>query len=246
MTILQTLLSDLTVGWYVTDVYIGVNWVLSKIRDQAGVERAGVAAAPHHIDSNEHFQIGHYKLDERAEVVSQWLGSTEPTNAAVGLATFNALNQPDEHLLTYMDAADWLSDQASGRSIAIFGRFPFIDAEIRPYAKQVWIFELQPQSGELDSRAIGTVLPHADYVAITGSSIVNHTIDLILPYTNPNSTVVVLGPSTPLSTKLFDAGISILFGVCVTQIQLAIDSVVKGVGFQQMNGLQRVSLFKEG
>jgi uncharacterized protein len=245
MTILQTLLSDLPMGWRITDVYIGANWVLSKIRDKAGVERAGVAAAPHHIASDEHFQIGHYSLDERAEIVTQWLGSTEPTTAAVGLATFNALNQPDEHLLTHTDAADWLSEQSLGRNIAIFGRFPFIDAEIRPYAKQVWVFELQPQSGELDSRAIETVLPHADCVAITGSSIVNHTLDLILPHTNPHSTVVVLGPSTPLSTKLFDLGISALFGVCVTHMQPAIDSVVKGVGFQQMNGLQRVSLFKE-
>ncbi len=72
----------------------------------------------------------------------------------------------------------------------------------------------------------------------------NHTIDLILPHVRPGSTVVLLGPSTPLSVKLLSSGIHALFGVRVVDVLAAVDSVVAGVGFQKMVGLQRVSLFR--
>jgi uncharacterized protein (DUF4213/DUF364 family) len=245
MTILETLLSDLPAGWRVTDVHVGANWVLSLAVSGVGLRRAGVAAAPNETALDARFQIGHYPLDEKAEVVARDLRSTDMTAAAVGLATFNALSQPDESRLTTADAADWLSAQCVRRRIAIFGRFPFIDAEIRPRARRVWVFEQQPQADELDSRAIQTVLPQADVVAITGSSVINHTIDAILPHIRPGTTVVLLGPSTPLSVKLFDNGIDALFGVRVVDLQGAIDSVIAGVGFQKMAGLQRVSLFRQ-
>ena len=116
MMILQTLLSDLPPGWRVTDVYIGANWVLSLIEGNTGVQQAGVAAAPHQLTPDAPFQIGHYPLDKDAEAVARWLDSADATTAAIGLATLNALNQPDEHLLTTTDAADWLSAQSLGRN----------------------------------------------------------------------------------------------------------------------------------
>jgi uncharacterized protein (DUF4213/DUF364 family) len=244
MNLLNTLLSDLPANWRVTAIYVGANWVLVVVKHPTGLQQAGVAAAPREIAPNARFQIGHYVLDEDARDFSRLLASPDITAAAVGLATINALNQPDETCLTTDDAADWLAAQTNNRSIAIFGRFPFINAEIRPHARQVWVFEQQPQADELDSSAIQTVLPQADLVAITGSAIINHTIDLILPFTRPDSTVVILGPSTPLSTKLLKYGITAIFGVRVINLQEVIDSVLAGEGFQKMRGLQRIALFK--
>jgi len=243
MTILETLLGDLSTGWRVTDVYVGANWVLSLAQHHTGMQRAGVAAAPHSIAPDARFQIGHYALDVPAEGVAQGLRSPDVTAAAVGLATLNAVHQPDERLLTTDDAADWLAAQCAGRRAAIFGRFPFIDDEIRPRASQVWVFEQRPEGSELDSTAMKTVLPQADVVAITGSSVINHTIDTILPQVSSASTVVLLGPSTPLSEKLFESGIDAMFGVRVENVQQVVNEVVAGNGFQKMSGLKRVALF---
>lgn len=244
MMIVETLLTDLPIVRRVTEVYLGENWVVSLVERDDGTVQAGVAAAPHPIAPDARFQMGRYRLDENAGVVAHWLRSPDLTAAAVGLATVNALHQPDERLLRSDDAADWLSAQSAGRAIAIFGRFPFIDAEVRVRARHVWVFEQEPQADELDSSAMQSVLPQADMVAITGSSIINHTLDGILAHAHPGATVVLLGPSTPLSEKLLECGISALFGVRVVDVQQVIESVTAGAGFQKMKGLRRVALFK--
>lgn len=244
MTVLETLLTDLPSGWRVTDVYIGANWVLSLVSQPDGAQRAGVASTPRQIESNSRFQIGHYQLDEKAEDFAHLLSSSDAISAAVGLATLNAVNQPPESALTAFDAADWLAEQSAKRAIALFGRFPFIEDEIRPLARHVWVFEQEPGAGEYGLSDITAILPQAEVVAITGSSIINHTIDLILPCIRPEALVVVLGPSTPLSEKLFSCGIHAMFGVRVVNLQQVIDSVMAGDGFQKIQRLQRVSLLK--
>lgn len=244
MSVLETLLSDLPTGWRVTDVYVGLNWVLSLVNHADGRQRAGVASTPRQIAPDSRFQTGHYALNEASNAIAQLLRSEDATAAAVGLATINALNRHDEANLTSFDAADWLAAQSTNRQVAFFGRFPFIEDEIRPQAQDVWIFEQDRAAGEYDMADVATLLPKADVIAITGSTIINHTIDLILPHIRPGSLVVLLGPSTPLTEKLFRSGIDAMFGVLVEDVQQAVESVIAGDGFQKMRGLRRVSLCK--
>lgn len=245
MTVLETLLRAVPAGWRVTDVYVGINWVLVPVKNADGKQQAGVASTPQQIAADSRFQAGHHALNDDIREFAWLLLSPDETTAAVGLAALNALHQPDESLLTSVDAADWLAAQCAGRSVAIFGRFPFIDAEIRPFAREVRVFEQEPQERESSIVDMAHILPRMDVVAITSSSIINHTVDLILPHTRPDSRVVLLGPSTPLTEKLFACGIDGLFGVRVASVSQVIDSVLAGSGFQKMHGLQRVSLFKK-
>lgn len=244
MTVLETLLTDLPSGWRVTDLYIGANWVLSLVSQPDGTQQAGVASSPRQIASESPFQIGHYTPNDKAEIFINLLTSPDAASASVGLATLNAVNQPPESALTTFDAANWLTEKCVNWAIAIFGRFPFIEDEIRPFARQVWVFEQEPQAGEFSLSDIATIVPQADLIAITGSSVINHTIDLILPHRKPDATVVILGPSTPLSAKLFTCDVSAMFGVRVVNLQQVIASVTAGDGFQKIQGLQRVSLLR--
>ncbi|MFN8420366.1 MAG: DUF364 domain-containing protein [Anaerolineae bacterium] len=244
ISVLRALLRDLPIDWCVSDVYVGANWLLSLLTHPDGSQRAGVATAPLQIDAGSPYQIGHYRMDEDACVIARLLLSDDPAAAGIGLATINALNQPEEGAFVLADAANWLTERCQDRNVAIFGRFPFIDAEVRPFARQVWVFEQQPHPDEFDSSAISVVLPQAELVAVTGSALVNHSIDLILPQIKPESTVILLGPSTPLSPQLFDCGIDAMFGVRVIDLTSLIDSVVNGAGFQKIHGLQRVALIK--
>jgi uncharacterized protein len=245
MKVLEALLSNLPNDARVTDLYIGANWVLSIVKSADGILHAGVASTPSQIPVESSFQIGHHKVDEDFQIAARLLRWGNAIKAAVGLATVNALNQPDEALLSTVDAADWLSAQSGNKSVAIFGRFPFIQDEIRPHARQVWVFEQEPQADELSVSEMAGVLPQADIVAITSSTIINHTIDSILSHTRSDSMIVLLGPSTPLSSKLFDCSIDALFGVRVADLKQVVDSVLAGEGFQKIQGLQRVSMFKE-
>jgi uncharacterized protein (DUF4213/DUF364 family) len=242
MSILDVLLTDLPMDWRVTDVYVGANWLLSLAEDNNGAERAGVAAAPVSFPENALYPIGHYTPNTDAAEVVQLLRSDDPTAAAVGLATLNALQQPDEAALTHHDAADWLSAQSHDKTVAIFGRFPFIMDEIRPFAKAVYVFEQHPEAGEYSADAIPELIPQADLIAITSSTVINHTIDSILQHTSNQQTIILLGPSTPLTSRLFDCGITALFGVRVADVEQAKASVLAGEIFRKMHGLERVSL----
>jgi uncharacterized protein len=242
MPLLDVLLTDLPTDRRVTDIYVGANWVLALVQYGAGIERAGVAAAPVIFPENAHYPIGHYTLNANAAEVVQLLRSDDSTAAAVGLATLNALQQPAESTLTSYDAADWLSAQSSGKIVAIFGRFPFIMDEIRPFAKAVYVFEQHPEAGEYSADAIPQLIPQADLIAITSSTVINHSIDSILQHTSNQQTVILLGPSTPLTSRLFDCGIAALFGVRVSNIEEAKASVLAGEIFRKMHGLERVSL----
>jgi hypothetical protein len=244
MTVLAGLLTALPTGGQVVDLYVGRNWILSVVEDETGSQSAGVASTPKLIAPESPFQPGYHAHPSDPQPLVNLLTSADETAAAVGLATLNALLQPSHTALTTVDAADWLSEQCKGRNIAIFGRFPFIQDEIRAFAKRVFVFEQTPAAGEFGADAMPSLLPQADIVAITGSAIINHTIDSILPHIAPDSTVVVLGPSTPLAETLFQHGIDGLFGVRVSNIKQAVESVLAGDGFQAMQGLQRVSLFK--
>lgn len=106
----------------------------------------------------------------------------------------------------------------------------------------MWVFEQVLQVGEYSADDMASVLPQAEVVAITSSAIVNHTIDNILSHISPESHVVLLGPSTPLTEKLFTCGIHALFGVQVADMQQAAESILEGGGFQKLRGLRRVSL----
>jgi len=116
--------------------------------------------------------------------------------------------------------------------------------EISPFAKAVFVFEQHPEAGEYSADDVPQLLPQADLIAITSSTVINHSIDSILQHTSKQQTVVLLGPSTPLTSRLFDCGIAALFGVRVADVEQAKASVLAGEIFRKMHGLERVSLLR--
>lgn len=244
MSIVETLLTNLAQEFRTQAVYVGENWVLSLLTAQDGTQYAGVASAPLVFSEDARFPVGQYPLIEDAGTIAQLLVSKDNSESSVGLATVNALLCAEKIPVSDADAADWLSQAAKNRQVAVFGRFPFINEEVRPFANEVWVFEQNPAEGEFSAKDMPEILPKAELVAITGSTIINHTIDNILAHTASDSTIAILGPSTPLSPRLFEQGIKALFGVQVIDIQSAIESIQVGSSFRKMQGLRRVSLFK--
>lgn len=241
MSVLNLLLADLPSAWQVERVHIGDNWILSIVESN-GQQRAGLASTPPVLPVSGRFQIGVNQIGQNALQIAPLVLSTDQLETAVGMATLNALLQPDPQTLTSIDAADWLSQNSHEKSVAVVGRFPFIVDEIEPFARQVWTFEHDPQPGEFSVADMPKILPQADIVAITSSTIINHTLDAILALIPKTSRVMLLGPTTPLTPQLFSLGIDLLSGIQVVNIDQCVDSVASGVSFRQMQGLRRVTL----
>ncbi len=242
--LLERIIETLPDDWTTSALHIGHNWTLSIVQNPNGERRAGLAATPtpERVAAQTQFQYG-ANLVVRANAISlaHSAQATNPVEAAVGLATLNALLQPDPALLTNVDAADWLVERGQGRQVALVGRFPFID-ELKPVVTQLWVLELTPQPGEFSADQAPLLIPQADVVAITSSTLINHTLDSLLTLVRPKAKVMLLGPSTPLTPVLFDFGVDLLSGVQVVDIEAVLASVRERVNFQKMEGVRRVTM----
>jgi uncharacterized protein (DUF4213/DUF364 family) len=85
-------------------------------------------------------------------------------------------------------------------------------------------------------------------VAITGATLVNRTLDELPSLCRPGAVVLVLGPSTPVSTVLFDHGVELVSGCVVEDLEPVLETVCQGGGFRQIRrrGVRLVTMQKGG
>lgn len=234
---------------HVERIVYGPKWILSIVADATGRRRGGLALASASCCTGEEGEQGGATTDatvrESARAKAEDVLSDDPLAIASGLATLNALVAAPSSALVPLDAAQWLAGHVRGQRLAVVGRFPFLDRELRGLAKELRVFELTPRDGEHGEDEIPHLLPQADVVAITSSTLVNHSLDGILAAVRPGAEVMLLGPSTPLSLLLFDLGISVASGVEIVDPDAAVEDVAAGHGFRGVRGLRRVSLVCE-
>jgi len=178
--------------------------------------------------------------------LAEMLRSDRILEASIGMAAVNALLDVGGEALPEVNAEQIVIEQGAGRRVAIVGHFPFND-RVRAAADRCWVLELHPGPGDLPAERAAELLPQADVVALTGTSLVNHTFDELLGLCRPDAFVLLLGPSTPLSPVMFDAGLSALSGTVVDDAQQVLLSVGQGATFRQikrMGGLRLLTWVK--
>ncbi len=137
----------------------------------------------------------------------------------------------------------WLS-AGRGRNVALVGSFPFIQ-QLRASVGQLWVIDQHPAGDEYPAEAAVDLLPQADIIAITASTLINHTLDSLLSLCPKQATVMVLGPSTPLSQVLFEHGVTIMSGTRVVDEQAVLRTVGQGASFQQVKGARLLTFVKD-
>jgi uncharacterized protein len=106
----------------------------------------------------------------------------------------------------------------------------------------LWVIEQHPAEGEYPANAATDLLPQADLVAITGTTLMNHTLDDLLAHCCPDATVMILGPSTPLSPVLFKHGVTYLSGARVIDEAAALRTIGQAASFRQVEGVKLLTL----
>ena len=172
------------------------------------------------------------------ELALELARSRVPGEAALGVAALNSLLRPDEGQLEHGNAYQLILEHGAGRDVTVVGHFPFVE-RLRAEVRRLWVLELMPREGDLPASEAEVVIPRSDVVAITGSSLVNHTMDGLLALAR-GAEVLVLGPSTPLSPVLFDHGVTVLGGALVQEPDLVLDQVREGVSFRTISGARPV------
>lgn len=236
LKLLRDLLASLREDAPVRHVLVGAHWTV--------VCAAGCGMAATLFEEGPHGErrlrgVGHL-AGGSALGLAEYALSDHPTEASIGLAAINALLPVGEDPATEADAASVLLEWGRGRAVAVIGHFPFLP-RLRQVARVLWVLEQRPGPDELPATAATEVLPKADVLAITSTTIINKTLEPLLALKRPGALVMLLGPSTPLSLVVFDYGIHALSGVRVVDEAAVLRTVGEGASFRQVEGPRRVT-----
>jgi uncharacterized protein (DUF4213/DUF364 family) len=169
------------------------------------------------------------------------LRSWEPLDAGLGLAALNSLIPPEGE---NMNLFAYIIGAAKGKKVTCIGRFPFYE-KLHEIAASVSLLEMNPREGELPPFAAEDVVPDSDVVVITGTTLINKSLQRLLELSRGKISIV-LGPSTPMSDVLFDFGASVIGGVRVTDPDRLFSSVMQGVKFYgKLQGVESVASFRD-
>jgi uncharacterized protein len=168
----------------------------------------------------------------RAAEVADQAFSDHGIRRAVGIAAVNALADccwqrrphPGVELRQGVDAFD-ATEIRPGDGVVVVGAFvPFLK-ELKRRGHAFLVLEQDPETLKADelpffrpAEQAAQILPHADVVLITGSTLVNNTLEHLLALIRPEARVTVVGPTVGMLPDAFLArGADVLGCVRVTE-----------------------------
>lgn len=177
--------------------------------------------------------------NRQAVEVAAWLRSWDPFAATVGLAAANALiNGAGNPLMRAADVLDGMAPanlavfehfrpRLLGKKVVVIGRYPGLDGVLD--GLDVSVIERQPGAGDLPDPAAEFVIPQADWVFLTGTSLINKTFPRLAQLAR-NAVTVLMGPSVPWLAGLANHGVDFLAGTVPVDVDRAAAIAAEGGG----------------
>jgi uncharacterized protein (DUF4213/DUF364 family) len=243
MAVVETLLGSLTTDAPIQQVVVGAFWTAVVLDTEP--PRCGLASTLRSLCPPEGLPVAGAGslLQHRGLELASWLRSDSIAETSIGMAAFNALLEVDESACEEINAAEVVLARGAGRRVAIVGHFPFVD-QVREVAAECDVVEMKPRPGDLPAGQATEVLPRADVVALTGTSLLNHTFDELIDLCRPAAFVILLGASTPLSPLLFEHRVDAISGTRVTDVPAALQAVSQGATFRQIPGKRLLTMIR--
>lgn len=239
MNLLDALLAHLPDG-KIRDVRVGAFWT-AVVAQVNGATRCGLAATLHNVADHHHTDQPDVRdagtlYAREARALAELARAASRMEASIGVATINALLPPPREPSAHINAEEVIAREGAGKRVALVGHFPFVP-RLRARVGTLWVLEEQPRGDDLPARAATAIIPQADVLAITGTTIINHTFDALMALRRADARVLVLGPSTPLSPILFEYGVDFISGAIVENVDAVLRGVSEGATFRQLHRL---------
>jgi uncharacterized protein (DUF4213/DUF364 family) len=217
----------------VREVLIGLVWIWCE------AEAAGLAMSPG-IPTRTLSWAGALRGKSIAELAA-WVREFEPYRATIGMAAVNAginrlhLPAPGIALEPRPEGENNLAvfehflPQIKGRRVVVIGRYPGLDRFAAAHGLDLTVLERQPAAGDLPDTACEYLLPEAEWVFITASSIPNKTFPRLAELSR-HAVSVLMGPTTPWLPELRHFGIDYLAGVEIADGETLRRTLAEGGG----------------
>jgi uncharacterized protein (DUF4213/DUF364 family) len=174
--------------------------------------------------------------------LARYAKSKSLLEASIGMATINSLIDIDESKCIEKNAFEILLEKGERKNVAVVGHFPWIP-KLRGKIKNLWVLEQRVREGDFPAKEADRILPNCDVVGITGTSFINHTLEGLLNLCK-DAYVLLIGPTSPLSSILFDYGIDAICGTKVVDAKKVIRSISEGATFKEVTGVRLLTLTK--
>jgi uncharacterized protein (DUF4213/DUF364 family) len=171
------------------------------------------------------------------------IAGTSGIERALAVATVNALahlvaerrTDSNVEVIEDMDAFDAADVTAADKAVVVGAFAPFL-RELRKRGASYWVLEKDPSTLKpielpffRPAEDAPAVVPDADVVFITGTTLVNDTLDTLVALAKPSARLVVAGPTvTMLPDAFFARRCDILGGVKITDPDSLLDVLALG------------------
>jgi uncharacterized protein len=210
------------------DVRVGVSWTGVKGR-YGGVCKTYGIPVPH---GNYTHDLG--KLNEKSTLkLAEYARSWNFVEASIGVAALNSMVKVKGK--TGVNAIDIVLETCENKKVTMVGKFPRIP-EIKARARELWVLEMNPcllnvKKGIINASAAEYVIPDSDIVIVTGSTLINKTMERVLELCRiADAYTIVMGPSTTMCDVLFDYGVDMLAGVEIAKPEALLDTISQSGG----------------
>ncbi|MDD1650809.1 MAG: DUF364 domain-containing protein [Methylococcaceae bacterium] len=224
----------------VREVIIGLVWTYCE------AEAIGLAMSPG-IPTRTLPWAGSLRGRPLAEL-ARWVRSFEPYPATLGMAAVNAAINHRHSLPEGVRLPAGLNGNLAvfehflplirDKKTVVIGRYPGLDEFIRTNALDIMVLERQPGPGDVTDAASEYLLPEAEWVFLTASSIPNKTFPRLAELSRA-ATTVLMGPTLPWLPDLHHFGIDYLAGVEMADRAEARSIVAEGGGVRLFEGAVR-------
>ncbi|TVZ38811.1 hypothetical protein P886_3193 [Alteromonadaceae bacterium 2753L.S.0a.02] len=221
---------------------IGLTWSSCRVREN-GESNIGFAMSP-----NEKTRlltwpgtVAGQKVVDMVRHFSSW----NSFDVTLALAACNAvINVPNNELMVKAHPIDagsapnicvfsYFRSKLVGKKVVIIGRYPHLDSVLE--GLDYVVLERVPEQGDLPDTAAETVIPEADWVFITSTSIINKTFSRLVEL-SANAVTVLMGPTTPWLNELADWGVDFVAGTTLTNADSAEQIAMEGGGTRLFEG----------
>ncbi|MGD1911523.1 MAG: Rossmann-like domain-containing protein [Rivularia sp. (in: cyanobacteria)] len=214
----------------IKEIIIGLTWTLCI------AENAGLCMSPGIATRT--LPFSGTLVNKSISELAPWLRSWNPYQATVAMAAINSVINSSSSLpntgtvLSPKGSAnlavfEHFLPQIRNKNVCIIGRYPGLNK----YANEMdmKVIELNPGAEDFPAPASEYLLPEAEWVFLTATSIVNKTFPRLVQLAK-NSKLVLMGPTLPWLPELKQMGINYLAGIKITNLPALRQTVAEGGG----------------